>query len=57
MSPRTARYLRIIKPSVHDRIRLGRGYFPCPGFIGDLRPSKHKFDRWQRRAQAAWRLY
>lgn len=57
MSCRVARYLRTIKPSVHDRIRMARGHYPCPGCIGDPRPSKHKFDRWQHRPQAAWRLY
>lgn len=57
MSPRIARYIRLVKTTAHDRIRLERGYFPCPGFIGDPRPSKHKFDRWEHRPQAAWRLY
>lgn len=45
------------KPTAFDRLRLARGHFPCPGYIYDPAPRIGKFERWQRRPQAAWRLY
>lgn len=45
------------KPSRLDALRLARGWFPCPGFIGDPAPRIGKFERWQHRPQKAWRLY
>ena len=29
----------------------------CPGAVSDPNNSKHKFERWQKRPKAAWRLY
>lgn len=45
------------KPNALERLMLARGHFPCPGCIGDPTQRIGKFERWQNRPQAAWRLY
>lgn len=45
------------KLTLQEKLWCDRGWYPCPGFIGDPDNDKRKFDRWHKRPQAAWRLY
>jgi hypothetical protein len=51
-----AKFMPFSKISMFDRMRMAHWY-PCPGWVGDPKPARYKFERWQKRSQKAWMLY
>lgn len=45
------------RPTIQQQIHFNRGWYPCPGFIGDPDQQRRKFERWHSRPYAAWMLY